>query len=164
MKMTCLLPPGATLTNVSIEGSCPSSCSSPCPAPPIEHLTVTTSEVDVWRDDVRNAPVVVSLPSHAAGVGGTSFTVSASGAEYIQMTVKVVPHGGGAAVMRAEASCPFVNHITATASCWFNVDDMAVTKGDYDIIADATGWGDCGGAPAPCTPPGTLRVDSVDIR
>ena len=153
-KPSCLLPPGATLDSVEIHDICSGGlgCSGgPCVPPPSAFARATATEVDVWQDDAK-AAMTVTLPMHPTGSSASSFAVKASGAEVTQVTFTAQAHTGGARIMSETRVC---------SSCWFMVEDSALPKGDVDVTVEATGWGDCKGAP--CAAPKTFHVDSVTI-
>lgn len=151
--LTCLLPPGATLTDVSITGGC-GGCSGSCPPPPGVFARATTKEVDVWRDDVTSK-TRAKLPSHASGVSGTTYSVIVTGARFTEVTLEVRPAGTGTSAYREQQSCE---------RCTFYVDDSFVVAGpDFDVIVAATGFDECGAASASggCVPPRTLAIVSA---
>ena len=152
-KLSCLLPPGATLDTVEIRGMCTGGgCSGgPCAPPPGAFARVTSSETDVW-DDVAKTTMTVPLPIHPAGFIASRFDVKTSGSDIAKVTFTASAHVGGARIMSEDQ---------IGQDLWFMVYDSAVPKGDVDVTVEATGWGDCKGAP--CAAPKTFRIDSVTI-
>jgi hypothetical protein len=163
-KMSCLLPPGATLTSIEIKGDC-GGCATPCVPPAGAFANVTTADAAVWTDVVI-ARKRVSLPDHVPDHIATPFQVRAAGARFIRVTFTATPAAGGPPLVQEEQACAFGGTGTsAIASCHFLVFDTGVLpKMDVDVVAEITGWGSCPGAKdTACAPPKTLRIDSFEI-
>ena len=160
-KATCLLPPGATLDSLEIEGSC-GGCSSNCPPPPGAFARASGAAVPVWKD-VASTKLTAKLPSHPSSMIASSFIVKASGARFFEAKLSVVEKTVGILFSQAYA-CSFEGE--GRASCYFLVnDDIVKGKGEVDVVAEVTGWGtDCkqsdGGK---CTPAGTLKIESLEL-
>jgi hypothetical protein len=161
---SCLLPPGAELGSVSVEGNCP-GCSGECAPPSDTFVKATTSVTEVWRD-VATGKMVATLPSHDEHWIATRFQVFVEGARFIQVKLDVIPTGGETTLFSEVQACRAGTGTDPRASCIFVVyDPKDAGKTNVEVVAEATGWGTpCPSAgSAPCAPPKTLRVDSLEI-
>jgi hypothetical protein len=159
-KMTCLLPPSATLDAVEIEGYC-GGCSGNCPPPADAFVKATATAVPAWKD-VATKSMTTKLPSHQPAMIGSRFFVKASGARFFTAKLSVVEKNVGI-LYNEEVSCNFERE--GHAGCYFLVyDNLVKGRGDVEATVDVTGWGtDCKEGSTPCAPPGTLKVDSLEI-
>lgn len=155
-KTTCLLPPGAILDGVDIEGSC-GGCKGGCPPPPGSFVNVSTAEVGVWSAST-NWTIPAALPDHNKDFIATRFEARVSGAEYITVRLEVMT-SPGVNIFAEEQSCSRQTY----AYCMFTVMDSVVPPGTTaSVTAFATGWGECRGA-GPCASPSTLKIDSLTV-
>jgi hypothetical protein len=159
-KTTCLLPPGATIDGVEIEGSC-GGCDSNCPPPQTAFARATAATVLAWKD-VASSKTTMKLPAHAASMNATIFWVGASGARFYTAKFSVVDPKVGL-LYSTGAVCTIDSQGHANTA--FSVtDDIVKDKGDLEITVDVTGWGtDCKPPVAAdaCASPGTLKVEQL---
>lgn len=154
-RMTCLLPPGAIISDVRIDGTC-GGCTGPCVPPPGAFVTAKSAEVDAWKASVTSK-LVTRLPNHASTSLATSVKVTTSGAEYATITLEATAVAGGPAVFREEHSARSEHGPPGEASAYFLIEDAVLgAPGDYSLVATATGWGRC--ASSSCIAPATLRL------
>lgn len=162
-RMTCLLPPSATLTTVDLRGAC-GGCSK-CVPPPGAFVKAESKEVDVWIDGDTSA-TPATLPRHGKDFIATRFKVVVSGAQFAVVKFVVRPRAGGRPILDEEQSCTRDDaSSTAKAACTFLIFDSALgAVHDVDVTADATGYGVCATSTGTaCAPPKTLHIDSLAV-
>jgi len=158
-SQSCLLPPGASLTRVELEGEC-GNLSGACAPPAGAFVRVTTAETHTWSE-VTTARLRKAFPDHPPSYIGTGVRVLVSGAEFISVVFTATPVGGGPPLQRETQACRPMRDGKAIY-CGFMVFDSALgSNKELDLVAEATGWGACGAAG--CAAPKTLRIDALEI-
>jgi hypothetical protein len=160
-RVSCLLPPGALIEDVAIEGTC-GGCTGPCVPPKGSFVTADSSEVDVWKDVVTSKGTF-TLPSHGRDFVATTFEIDVDGADYVEVELEVSDPSSAWRLPLDRQSCRRHPSVT-TPFCTFLVYDSSLPKGSMSatLSARATGWGRCAGAG--CAPPGTLRIVSIGVQ
>ena len=158
-RTRCLLPPGATLDSLTLEGSC-GGCNGTC-APPAGAFIRATASFAPMFTDTAVAKKDATLPMHDTHWIVTRVTVTVEGAELATVDLHVETKAGQ--LLSDQRLACRDNYGIKHPICPFQLSDDLFKGGktDVSISATATGYGTCPGTP--CAAPHTLRVVSLEL-